>query len=612
MDAKKYFISYTGRDKAWATWIAGVLEERDQTVLIKEWDMRPGDNFITKMDEFLQKFDVFIAVLSEAYLKSPYCIEEWTNAFGIATKEKDKKRAIIPVRVTDVKPDGLLYGLVYIDLCDIHNEKKAEQELLSGIGLEEVSREKPSFPLNPPANLQALLPGNLPQNNLPERNPYFSGRDYELNEIHKQFKSCVTAKQIITGLGGVGKTEIAKEYAHRSINDYKDAIWQVHAETEMTAFNDCLQFADTFGLIPEGMDEARKLNPKQLGRRLKKWFKEHNSWLFIFDNAEQRKDIEPYILGIPTGHILITTRNNDLMPGKSIEIEPFTSRDAVQFIRTRLDRHQDLIDNDLAALTERLNYLPLPLEQAAAYMKRTRETCSAYLALLNKDGAIKALESSLGRPANYPRPVVEALALSFDKLSESAKQLLSLFAYMSPNGIPLDFFERQREKLPSPLSEDLGDAYKQDEIIAELLKYSLVKRDGNVFYIHRLVQEIRREQIKTHGTDWLYVCMEAAIGEIPTLDDYGRLESRKQFEQIAPHAAAIARYAEKAYIGNTDKEEKTALLYHQLGIGSDKLAQYGQALTWYKKALAICEKVLGKEHPGTATTYNNIAFVYGN
>jgi hypothetical protein len=226
------------------------------------------------------------------------------------------------------------------------------------------------------------------------------------------------------------------------------------------------------------------------------------------------------------------------MPRKSIEIEPFTPHDAAQFIRTRLDGYTCLFKNkaDLAALTERLNYLPLPLEQAAAYMERTEITCSDYLALLVNDGAIKALESSLGRPANYPRTVIETLALSFGKLSESAGQLLSLFAYMSPDGIPLDFFERQRKKLPPLLSEDLGDAYKQNEIIAELLNYSLVKKDRNVFYIHRLVQEIRREQIKTHGTDWLYVCMEAAIGEIPTLDDYGRLESRERFERIAPHA----------------------------------------------------------------------------
>ncbi|MDR2019009.1 MAG: toll/interleukin-1 receptor domain-containing protein [Syntrophobacterales bacterium] len=282
MDAKKYFISYTERDKAWATWIAGVLEEHGQTARIQAWDILPGENFITKMDNFLRECDVCIPIFSEAYLDSAYCKEEWTNAFGRAVKKKDKK--IIPVRVTNVEPDGLLYGLVCIDLHDVHDEEKAEQKLLIGIGLQKVSREKPPFPGS--AKQRAPFPGSLPQNNLQERNPYFSGRDEELNEIYTQFQSGGTAKQIITGLGGVGKTEIAKEYAHRSINDYKDAIWWVHAETEMTAFNDCLQFADAFGLIPEGMDEGRKLTPEQLGRRLKKWFLTHNSWLFIFDNAE--------------------------------------------------------------------------------------------------------------------------------------------------------------------------------------------------------------------------------------------------------------------------------------------------------------------------------------
>jgi len=611
MGGKKYFVSYTGCDEAWAEWIAGVLEEHGQTALIQAWDIHAGDNFILKMHEFLRECDVCIPVLSQEYLESAYCNEEWASAFGAAVK---KGKKLIPVRIRNVEPDGLLYARVYCDLHNIHDEKVAEEKLLVDLVLTEKPRKKPAFP-NTPAKPRKLFPGSLPPSNLPERNKYFLEHGKKFDEIRTHFKpgGAVCLKQAITGLGGIGKTQTAIEYAHRSMSDYRDAIWFVHAEFKETAFDDCLGFAETFGLIPEGMDEARKLSPEDLGKRLKDWFAAHDAWLFIFDNVEQSEVIAPYVSGVRTGHVLITTRHSQLSGQmESVDIEAFAPDEAVRFMRARLKKSPHLIDSKsvLNKLTKRLSCFPLALEQAAAYIEKAQISCSEYLDLLGEDKAEDAFQQEIAKPTtDYPHTVTKTLALSFDRLSESARQLFNLFTYMSPDKIPLDFFERQREKLPSPLCEDLANPHRRNEIVAEMLDYSLIKKDRIFCNIHRLVQEIGRGQIKDSETDWLNVCMEAVIEELPGEDGYGDREQRERFERIAVHASVIAGYAEKAYVGNDDKEEETARLYHLLGIGSRRLAQYGQALEWNQKALAICEKILGKEHPSTAATYNNIAEV---
>ena len=218
----KYFISYSNKDENWATWIAGVLEEQGQKVLIQAWDIRAGDNFISMMHEFFRECDVIIPVLSWAYLDSAYCEAEWTNAFGLAVK--DKRKRFIPVRVAEVKPDGLLYARVYIDLFDLRDEKAAEKKLIDELILEDKPRQKTAFP-NAPSKLTPSFPGVFPPNNLPQRSRYFSGRKSVLQKVYDQFRTIggtVCLKQTITGMGGVGKTQTALEYAYRFGHTYKD------------------------------------------------------------------------------------------------------------------------------------------------------------------------------------------------------------------------------------------------------------------------------------------------------------------------------------------------------------------------------------------------------
>lgn len=127
---KDFFVSYTGADLNYATWVAEVLESNNYTVTIQAWDFKPGDNFVSKINEALSECQKLIVILSENYLKSKWCEAEWTSKLTeqIALKE----RRIIPIRIEPVDLKGLLSPIVYIDIVD-KSENETKDEILKGI-----------------------------------------------------------------------------------------------------------------------------------------------------------------------------------------------------------------------------------------------------------------------------------------------------------------------------------------------------------------------------------------------------------------------------------------------------------------------------------------------
>ncbi len=127
---EKIFISYTGADTNFATWVAGILERNNYDVTIQAWDFRPGDNFIKKIDSGLKECKKMIIILSNNYLKSEWCKAEWTSK--IAEQIENQERIIIPIRIEPVELKGLLKPLVYIDVVD-KDETTAKRLILDGI-----------------------------------------------------------------------------------------------------------------------------------------------------------------------------------------------------------------------------------------------------------------------------------------------------------------------------------------------------------------------------------------------------------------------------------------------------------------------------------------------
>lgn len=141
---KDFFISYTKQDVNAATWIAELLESNGYNVIIQEWDFRPGDDFVSKINESLIGCRKLILVLSSNYLKSKWCEKEWTAK--LVEQMSVGTGRIIPIKIENMELFGLLAPIIYIDIVD-KTEAESVQLILNGIKetVPRISSGYPSF-----------------------------------------------------------------------------------------------------------------------------------------------------------------------------------------------------------------------------------------------------------------------------------------------------------------------------------------------------------------------------------------------------------------------------------------------------------------------------------
>ncbi len=136
------FVSYNKADRGWAEWIAWALEEEGYSVVVQAWDFRPGGNSVLYMQEATRARHT-LAVLSPSYLAAEYTQPEWATAF--ARDPRGKERTLLPVRVRECAPDGLLAQIIYIDLVGL-GEAAARRELLAGFAESGKPPTQPPYP----------------------------------------------------------------------------------------------------------------------------------------------------------------------------------------------------------------------------------------------------------------------------------------------------------------------------------------------------------------------------------------------------------------------------------------------------------------------------------
>ena len=337
-------------------------------------------------------------------------------------------------------------------------------------------------------------------NNLPIKNAYFTGRRKKLEDIDTLFKKgkkdAVSICQTVSGLGGVGKTQLAIQYAYRYCKNYINFVWFIVSESSTTVYNYFKDLAENFNL-----DLPDDCTPDDLQRAIKTWLSDNHYWLLIFDNLESYDTIKPYLPQKINGRIIITSRNTRIGYGETLELEVFDLDESVNFLRRRLSENDEIqmekyefddFDVQAPILAERLGYLPLALEQAAAYIREVKLTIADYIKKLDRNG-LDVFRDDKSTAEFYTKAVHTTWAISFKNLEKSAQYLMNLCAYMAPDRIPVNFFVEMRDRLPSPLKEDLSDDDVKDRIVNGLRIFSLASGDAYAINIHRLVQEVVRK-----------------------------------------------------------------------------------------------------------------------
>jgi tetratricopeptide (TPR) repeat protein len=605
------------------------LEEDGHRVLVQAWDFVSGTNWIQGMHAGTRDAARTIAVLSRDYLTSVYGGAEWRAAW--ASDPEGTGRKLLTVRVADCDRPGLLAGVVGVDLFGLA-EEEAKARLLAMVSKAVAGRAKPDLPPSFPGVGRAMpeavrFPGALRQVwKVPARNPHFTGRSLELEKLGRALVAgAAVIVHSVHGMGGVGKTQLAAEYAHAHATDY-DLVWWVAAEEPALIPDQFAALAARLGLDPA-------TDPEALQALVCDRLRSVPGWLLIFDNADRAEDIRPWLSigpmppGIP-GHVIVTTRRSGFaVMGQVLNLDVIGLPDAVRMLRAGVP---DLDQESGEQIAEELGRLPLALEQATAWLDRSQMPGQEYLELLRSRGADL---HARGQVSGRNDTIATLWQISMGRITAenpAAVQLLGVCAYLAPEPVPLDLFSAHADLLPEPLSSAAADQVDFGDAIAVLTDYSLAKRTLAGLQLHRLLQATIRaresgparptarpssetasttDQGAVPAMDLLAVALRLLRADAPA-EIMGTPQDWPRWAVLLPHILAATGHADQpSRQPGPAVMADAAWLLDQAGAYLQVQAQLTDAKAVEERALAIDETVYGPDHPDVARDLNNLASI---
>lgn len=342
---------------------------------------------------------------------------------------------------------------------------------------------------------------------LPPRGRVFSGRVDLLEEIDTELTG--TGEDIaavaLHGLGGVGKTRLAIEYAHRHSRRYKLICW-IPGDEPMSIVARLSELAQKLG-VPER--EHREDMIVELWEKLRQ---ASSPWLLVYDNADAPSSLSTtWPLG-GIGHVIVTSRNRSWGHSATpIEITSLNRADSISFVRRRL---RGAAGADADQLATQLGGLPLALEQACAYIEATSISITSYLAMMRSDDAPAML--GLGRVSDYEQTVATTWSFSLhavQRTEPAAAQLLQLGAFLGPLGIPRALVTDHAPLLPDPLRQAANQRIPFNAIIEVIGRYSLAEVTDELVNIHPLVQTVIRATLgQEEAARWAGIAIRLVDG----------------------------------------------------------------------------------------------------
>jgi len=601
-----FFVSYNRHDKTWAEWIAWILEAAGYTIVIEAWDFRPGGNFVVYMQQAAAQAERTIAVLSQHYLDGKFTHPEWAAAF--AQDPTGEKRSLLPIRVGECVLTGLLATIVYVDLVGV--EESAGQALV--LQAVQAGRtkppQKPSFPGRSEPMTDRPKPVYPPNSlqNLPYGSENFVGREAELEQIHAQLQQRSTvAISALSGMGGIGKTELALQYArqHCREGDYPGGLCWVRARedvgTQIISFvRSCLELVP-----PDNLELVEKVR-WCWGR----W--REGAALLIFDDVQQYDDIAPFLPPQESRFkVLLTTRSHFGSSVQEIQLEVLSEAKALELLRAIVNQGRDTKDPRLLEevgdlerqLCEWLGYLPLGIELVGRYLARKPDTSLATLWQRLQDKRLDAIAFKQAEPGmTASLGVAAAFELSWQTLDESAQQVaavLSLFALVE---IPWTLVE---QCLPDVDAEELEEI--RDE---QLLGTHLLKRvDQGMYQLHQLLREFfaaKRSQ-RSDDPELQQQFYQVVIVEAERVQENPERSLIKESTVMIAHLqTAIERLAQPE-----QALDLATCLFQMANLYGDQ-GRYAEAEPLFVRSLSIQKQQLGNDHPSVSLSLNNLAALY--
>lgn len=515
-----------------------------------------------------------------------------------------------------------------------------------------------------------LLEGSLtaltPYWNVPfRRNPFFTGHELLLEALHECLRpdqAVIFAQSYsIYGLGGMGKTQLAVEYAYRYSLEYTAVFW-ISGESVEQILTSFLAIAELLDL--PGRQEA---NQQIIVAAVQRWLCNHGKWLLIWDNLEEVELLRRYLPPARQGSILVTTRCQALGEvAQNIELPVMTPEEGILLLLRRAKILATEATKEHAAqfavsqpreythaleLVTTLGGLPLALDQAGAYIEVTRCSICDYVSLL-RSSELRLLEE-YDESSDHPFSVGKTFALAFEQLERdnpSAVEIVTACAFLAPEAIPETFFLNGAAQLGATFEWLAADPFAFQAAFKALLKYSLIQRDAAVhtLSLHRLVQVVLKGRLSPMTAySWAGRVTQAMTQLFPSDEDM-QVDYWPVCEQLLSHALVClnlcergceeethyfplmchvatylfkrARYSEAeplflraVQMGETIPGLQQLLLTEGLrGLGMLYYEQgkYEQAEPLLERALRITEHTMGPDHPQIVTPLNYLGRLY--
>ena len=610
------FFSYAPEDDDWRQALEKHLSLLKREGLIVGWHQRAilaGQEVAQAIDAHFTSARLILLLVSPDFLASDYC---WGVEMRRAMERHEAGEAVvIPIIVRPVDWRGAVFARLQalptegepITSARWHSTDEALLNVAQGI------RKTVEALRSRPIPIISSQVWTIPY----PRNPFFTGREDVLKSVHDTLQAgqptALAQAQAISGLGGIGKTQTAVEYAYRYRNEYRFVLW-AKADTPETLNADLLTIATCLNL-PEKDAQDQDL----VVAAVKRWLSEQRDWLLILDNADDLTLVRDLLPLVYTGHLLLTTRAHAMgRMARRIELETMERAEGAQLVLHRANllaagappTAASAKDRTIAeALVQELGGLPLALDQAGAYIEETNCSLAHYLTLYQTRRAT-LLKRRGGLIDDHPQPVATTWSLSFERVEQAntlASELLRFCAFLYPEDIPEELITHNAAQL-GPILQAIGtEPLALDSAIAALLNYSLLRRapEKGTLSIHRLMQAVLKDDMDSATQRrWAERAVLAVNRSFPQIE----VKTWPLCQLYLPHALECAADIAQWELATTE----AASLLFQVGYYLVDRGQYEQAEPLYQRALTTYERVLGPEHPDTLSTFNNLASLYQN